>query len=206
MSPPVLPDDTALRELAREILERPEYRRFRSLDADLMRRFAEVLSDFLGWMQALSVAAPLLYWTLLLGLLLVAMLLLTHVVISLRSALAKRGRAPERPAPQPGPRFAEEAEALAREGRFLEAARRLQLACIEVLLGRGVLELRRFEANRTLRRRIASAPLPPEQRREFTSLLERLETRFFRDRTDDRELFLAWSALHARIASGAPSP
>jgi hypothetical protein len=99
-----------------------------------------------------------------------------------------------------------EGEALAREGRFLEAAHAMHLACLAVLLGAGALELRRHDPNRTLRRRIARAAIPEGARRDFLALLGRLERRWFRDRSpadDDRELFDAWRSLHARLA---PAP
>jgi hypothetical protein len=164
---------------------------------------SDVLAHFLGYMDGLAATSPLLYWTLLGGLVVLALLLTTHVVVSLRSALAGSSVVERRDARADGaPSFAQEAERLAAEGRYLDAARKLQLACIETLLGRGVLELRRFEPNTTLRRRLDAAPIPPAQRREFAALLRRLETRLFRDRVEDRPLFEAWRELHRRLAAG----
>lgn len=163
----------------------------------------DLMARFLGWMDALAVSSPFLYWATLAGLLALAALLLGHVFVSVRAALegsARPGR-PVREAPSP-PSFARDAEHLASEGRYLEAARRLQLACIALLLDRGLLALRRFEPNATLRRRIAGAALPPEQRRELISLLQQLETRLFRDPIDDRPLYDAWRSLHGRLVSG----
>jgi hypothetical protein len=200
-----LPDDEALRALAREVLERSEYARWRGLDTDVARHVSDLLARFLDWMTTLSQTAPLFYAALLGALVLVASLLLAHVVISLRRALAAPTEAGQEKAHVPAPRFTDQVEALARDGHFLEAARRLQLASIETLLGRGQLELRRFEANRTLRRRIEESGLPAAERGEFVRLLQRLERRFFRDREDDRELYEAWRALHGRLAAGAHS-
>ena len=204
MAASALPGDEALRALAREILERSEYARWRPLDSDALRGLLDQVSRWLEWMANLAQTRPLLWAAILGALLLVSLLLLAHVVIALRSALA----APRQAAPPPTPgrvrHFADEAQALAREGRYLEAARRLQLACIEALLRRGQLELQRFEANRTLRRRIAASGLPPAERGELLTLLQRLETRIFRDRTEDRALYEAWLALHGRLAGGVP--
>jgi hypothetical protein len=200
-----LPDDEALRALAREVLERSEYVRWRALDTDVARHVLDLLARFLDWMTTLSQTAPLFYAALLGVLVLVASLLLAHVVLSLRRALAAPTEAEQEKAHVPAPRFTDQVETLARDGHFLEAARRLQLASIETLLGRGQLELRRFEANRTLRRRIEESGLPAAERGEFVRLLQRLERRFFRDREDDRELYEAWRALHGRLVAGAAS-
>ena len=200
---PALPDDASLRARAREILDRREYAKWRALDVDLPRWVTDGIARFLAWMDGLAASSPLLYGAVLGGLVLLAGLLLAHVAVSLRAALA--GSATRRsPGPEGSDRtpFAVEAESLAAEGRYLEAARRLQLSCIETLLGRGVLELRRFEPNATLRRRLESAALPTQERREFASLLRRLETRIFRDRVEDRSLYEAWLSLHRRLAGG----
>ncbi len=200
-----MPGDDALRALAREILERHEYARWRPLDSETLRGLLDRMTRFVDWMGELSQTQPLLWAAILGGLLLVALLLLAHVVIALRSALAAPGPAVSPRASASGPQFLGEAQALARDGRYLEAARRLQLACLESLLSRGQLELQRFEANRTLRRRIAASELPPAQRSELLTLLQRLETRIFRDRTEDRGLYEAWLALHGRLAAAAPT-
>lgn len=202
-----LPPDDALRTLAEEILSQPEYVRLRPVDPDGLRRLLEPLQRLLDWLDGLHVESPLLYWALLLGLLLVAAGLLAHVTLALRAALAVRAR-PE-PSPRAMPvslRFRDEAEALARSGRFLEAAHRLQLACIDLCLERGALELRRFEPNRTLRRRLERSTLAPEARREFVALVDRLERAWFRDRRAEQGLYEAWRALDRRLRAEAGGP
>src|SRR2546422_2871677 len=82
------------------------------------------------------------------GLAAAAPLLLAHGAGAARRALA--GPAPPRP-PRPdtgSPPFLEEADALARRGLFLEAARRVQLAALDLLLRARVLELGRSDPNR----------------------------------------------------------
>ena len=107
---------------------------------------------------------------------------------------------PEAPAPG-GPRFVEEAEALAANGRFLEAGRRLQLAVIELLLRRRVVALTRSDSNRILRARLREASLPEPERRDLLDLLDRFERSWFRDGSADRSLYEAWCDVHARLAA-----
>ena len=92
---------------------------------------------------------------------------------------------------------------LAAQGRFLEAAHRLQLATIELLVSQRRLALSRFEANRVLRRRVREATLPMAERRTLVDLVDRLERGWFRDRAGDADLYGAWRTLHARLAESA---
>jgi hypothetical protein len=168
-----------------------------------VRNVLDGLSNLLDWLEGLSATNPALYAVLLTALLLLAAALLAHVVWSVRVAL--RATAPlAMPAhAASGPDLAAEANALAESARFLEAAHTLQLACLACLLSGGALELERHEPNRTLRARLLGArALPDAERREFLDLLDRLEARWFRDRSpapDDRELFAAWRGLYRRL-------
>ncbi len=194
MIPGAPPSDEHVRALARQILERAEYAWWHARPWPWLRRLYE-------WLRALPETAPILYWSLLGGLALLTLLLLAHVVWTLRAALAAPApRAPGRDRPDE-PRFAEEAEQLARAGRFLEAARRLQLAAIDLLLRRRVLELGRSDPNRTLRARLHAAHLPEPERRDLLAAIDRLERTWFRERSEDADLYACWRALHARLAA-----
>jgi hypothetical protein len=206
VKPAVALGDESVRSLAREILARDEYARFRPLGSEWLERLAHGLARGLEWLSGLWVTNPALYLLLLVGLVALAALLGAHVVWSVRRALAAAPPAAPARRPARAPDLAAEGEALAREGRFLEAAHAMHLACLAALLGAGALELRRHDPNRTLRRRISRAAIPEAARRDFLTLLGRLERRWFRDRSpadDDRELFDAWRRLHARLA---PAP
>lgn len=202
---PSLPPDPEIRRLAREILEQREYARYRLEQEawlDLFERLARWLQRLPDWSYDLALESPLLYWSLLAGLLLMALGLLAHVVWTLRAALLAPAPEPivrDRPAPRD---FLGEAERLAQQGRFLEAARRVQLACLELLLRRGVIELGRADPNRVLRRRIAGAELPDTERSEFVALLDRLEAHLFRDADEDSELYSRWLRLHRTLRTG----
>jgi hypothetical protein len=198
MSPATI-SDAHVRELAREILSRDPYAAWRS--QEMVLSGLEHLNDWLrrwnDWVNALPVATQVLIIG---GMLVVSTLLLTHVVWSVVVALRTPRRDAAAPPRRGGPSFAAEAEALAAQGRFLDAAHRLQLATIELLVGQRRLALSRFEANRVLRRRVREASLPLADRRTLLELVDRLERGWFRDRAGDADLYDAWRALHARLA------
>jgi hypothetical protein len=116
-------------------------------------------------------------------------------------ARARRSRRSADLRPPGEPELLRDAERLAREGRYLDAARRVQLAALELCLERGWLELERSDANRTLRTRLARAPLPPAERHRFGELLGDLERRWFGDRREDPGLYEGWRVLHTRLAA-----
>ena len=195
--------DAQVRELAKQILSRPEYADWHAAATSRWQALLQLLGHWiqrwLAFTGDLAINRPVLYWLLLGGLFLVIALLLAHVVWSLRAALG--ARPPEAGEREAGAAldFADEAGRLAAAGRFLEAAHRLQLASIELLLQRHVLELARSEPNRTLRQRLRGASLPERERQELLDLLQRLEQQWFRDRRDDRDLYDSWRTLHERL-------
>jgi hypothetical protein len=194
--------DEHVRALAKEILSRDPYGAWRSNEMVLpwLERINDWLQRWNHWVGGLPTGTQLLIIG---AMLLVSALLLTHVVWSVVVALRTRTPAgASRPADE-RPGFAAEAEALAAQGRFLEAAHRLQLATIELLVSQRRLALSRFEANRVLRRRVREASLPIAERRALVALVDRLERGWFRDRAGDADLYGAWRTLHARLAESA---
>ena len=211
MTPLPAATDDAIRTLASTILARRTYARFRP-DTEilgLLRRWQSWLRAATDWLRELSVASPWLYACLVGALLLTAAALLAHLVYTLRVALAA-GRAAIPDTHGGGAAdFLAEAEALSRRGKFLEAAHRMQLAVIDVLLRRRAIELSRADPNRTLRARLHAAPLPAALRGDLVQLLDRFERSWFRDRTEDRDLYEAWresASAPGHAAGGAVSP
>ncbi len=205
MTPPMLPPsitDEHVRALAKEILSRDPYGGWHANEMILpwLQRLNAWLEQWNNWVGSLPAGMQV---VILGGMILVSMLLLGHVVWSVMVAL--RTKAPEQASPiaAGGPGFAAEAEALAAQGRFLEAAHRLQLATIELLVSQRRLALSRFEANRVLRRRVREASLPVSDGRALVDLVDRLERGWFRDRAADAALYGDWRALHARLAHAA---
>ncbi len=221
---PLLPDEQA-RELAREILSRPEYAAHRRPRT----RLQELIDGVAEWIRGLGDYVPQWmidlwesFWTTMREMLgyafgddaliviirlAVALLVLgAFTLVALRVIRDLRERRAE---PEEGgalssdsePEWIADAEVFAGEGRFVEAAHCTQLASLGLLLRKQWLELERSEPNRTLRRRLAEARLPDALRDRFVSLLDRLEGRWFRDRVEDRDLYTDWRALHAEIAA-----
>jgi hypothetical protein len=53
---------------------------------------------------------------------------------------------------------------------------------------------------------LREARLPDSERADFLALLDRLESRWFRDRAEDRDLYGAWRGLHARLEALVQTP
>ena len=191
-------NDEQARALAREILARSRYAQWRPHGRyDWLQSFLAWLQDLLDRLNDLAVTRPVLYAFVLGTLLLVSLLLLVHVVYSLRLALAATPSQP--PGAPPAPSFAERAASLARAGHFLDAAHQMELAVLDLLMQRRVVVLARSEPNRTLRRRLHEAALPEGERQSLIGLLDQLERQWFRDRAEDQTLYEAWCALHQRL-------
>jgi hypothetical protein len=125
--------------------------------------------------------------------------IVANVVRTLRAASPEGEAAQSASADAGDPGWLARAEGLAGQGRFLEAAHCTQLAALQLLLRGEWLALERSDTNRTLRQRLRAAPLPAAERGDFLALLDRLESRWFRDRAEDRDLYGAWRGLHARL-------
>jgi len=197
-----VPGDAELRGRAADILARGEYAQYRVDERAWMDFYSHLNDAYLAlWerLEALHADAPALYWAILAGLLGVAVLLIVHMVWTIRIAL-RTAAPPEAPPPSvAGTELRERAEALGATGQFLDAARCYQLACLELLIARGSLELRRSDPNPTLRERLAASDLSPRTREEFRAQLDALEAQWFRDREDDPDLFRAWRSLHGSL-------
>ncbi len=196
--------DEEIRRLAREILSEPEFARWRPA---AMGSLEETLIEWLNWIVRflsgtadVSLAAYVVFWCALAAFVL---LLGSQAVRTIRAVRAPRVAVARPTREARTTDFAAEAEAFAREGRYLEAAHCLHLACIEALLQRGVLRLSRSEPNRTLRARLRASSLPAADSEELCRLLDSMESSWFRTRQADAPLYEAWRAAHRRLAGGA---
>ena len=145
-----------------------------------------------------------------LGLLAVCLLLAAAIVLAYRFWGSRwRETGARRDARGPSRSHADsirEARALAREGHYLEAAHRVQLATLAHLIETDWLELARSDPNRTLRRRVSASSLPERERRQLIALVDRLESLWFDQPREDRQLFEEWVVLDERLLRLASGP
>lgn len=194
-------DEARARALAREILRGPEYARWRELDG---RDWVSGVGDGLGAMLQAFLEMPLRhpgwFWAIEVALIVVAVVLLTHVVVSIRAALSSSAPSSHPVLAREERDWLREAETVAARGAFLQAAHTLQLGVLDTLLRARRLRLGRSEPNRVLFERVREADLDEAVRSRLISLVARLETAWFRDRRDDAALYREWRSLFASLS------
>lgn len=196
--------DSRVRDLAHEILARPEYAAVRPLAIE--NWFNSMVLRLIAWLQGLGtlrITAPGLYWLILGGLSLVFAVLVTHIVWSISAAMR---------APEPRERMASggdlrdpaaEAELLAASGNFLEAAHNLMIASFRTLAERSVIDLRPDRSNRWIRRALSDSQLNGTLVGEIDSLVARTERLWFGDRKNSPDIYLQWRSAFDRLSRAA---
>jgi hypothetical protein len=122
--------------------------------------------------------------------------MIAHIVWSLRVAMRGSPPAATSPAPRAPRDFTAEAERLAAVGDNLGACRALQLACLDLLLRGGTVELARHHGNATLRDRLRRSALAPSLRDDLIAAIDALERGWFRDRATSADLYADWQRVH----------
>ena len=196
--------DSRVRDLAHEILARPEYAAVRPLAIETwLYSILHRLIDWLGNLGTLRVTAPGLYWMILIGLFLVFGILVAHIVWSISAALR---------APEPSDRLASsgqlrdpaaEAEMLAASGNFLEAAHNLMIASFRTLAERSVIELRPDRSNRWIRRALRDSQLNGQLVGEIDRLVARTERQWFGDRENSPDIYSDWRSAFDQLSRAA---
>ncbi len=196
--------DSKVRDLAHEILARPEYAAVRPLAIETwLYSMLHRLFDWLGNLGTLRVTAPGLYWLILTGLYLVFAVLVAHIVWSISAAL----RTPEQPeriaADGQFPDPAAEAELLAASGNFLGAAHNLMIASFRTLAERSVIELRPDRSNRWIRRALRNSQLDGNLVAEIDGLVVRTERHWFGDRENNPDIYSQWRSAYDQLSRAA---
>lgn len=196
-------EEANARALAREILRGPEYARWRELDG---RDWVGGVGDGLGAMLQAFLEMPLRhpgwFWAIEIALLVTAGVLLAHVVVSIRAALPPSVPSSPPDVSRDERNWLREADSAAAEGAFLQASHTLQLGALDILLRARCLRLNRSEPNRILLERLHEADLDEVVRSRLIALILRLETAWFRDRSDDAVLYRDWRSLFASLSQG----
>jgi hypothetical protein len=193
--------DTAVHKLTAEILARPEY----STVAPKMPFWVEWLhrlSKLLDRLQLLHDSAPLLYWTIVAIVALVAITMIAHMIWTLRIAMRLPEAFPRRlPIGRSGPDPVREANMLARSGNYLEAGHCLMIATFHTLADRSIIELRPDRSNRWIRRAVRESPLSSRLADDVDVLVERTEHRWFGGRENESEIYTQWLSVLERLSA-----
>ena len=197
-----MPDlsDPAVHKLTAEILARPEYGRATGGDPILVRLLKWSL-DQLDKLEILRVEAPVIYWTIIAVIALMLAGMTVHLIWTLWVALSAPEPAAERWEALSRRDLSQEAEALAADGRFLEAAHRLMLASFRALAERSVIELRPDRPNRWIRTALLRSSLAEGLALEIGALIEQTERLWFGDRQNDPAIYARWRSTFERLCA-----
>jgi hypothetical protein len=184
-------DDAAVRALAHRILDRPEYASWHAKTSG---------RSILRWLASLYVDDPVLFWAVTFLLTALLVLIVAHVAWTIRRGMIAAPRDDGAGAHDAAPSFVDDAAALAERGRYLDAARAVQLGTIQLLVRAGRVRLGRGDPNRVLRRRLEDAGIGDALRAELLESIGSLERRWFRDREEDAELYARWRRVYGALA------
>ena len=165
-----VPPAETIRDTAREVVARPEFEidASSSLPFDLLAWInwlaQKVFGPFQRFAEYIFDISPLLGWLMVLGLVLIVIALLTHIVYTFRTALARRaetsaGLGGSRRRIVDPTRLEADAAAAAGRGDFIGAVRLVFRACLARLEAAEERALRLGLTNRELLRRYQNAPL-----------------------------------------------
>jgi hypothetical protein len=195
--------DDAVRALAHKILARPEYAAASGVNSKL----EDWLHRLVQWVAKLEVLRgnqPILYWLIVIAIAAVTFGLIAHVTWSIWIAMT----APEPASSARGsnanfPDLAQEAESLAANGRYLDAAHRLMLASFRALAERSLIELRPDHSNSRIRAALRQSTLGANLAIEIDGLVERTERRWFGDRANEEEIYARWRSAFEQLSAQA---
>lgn len=194
--------DAAARDLATEILARPEYAQFREQNEIWLRDFIKWLARMYELLPVLYYTWPVLYWSAVVALFAIAALLIVHLVRTLKVAM----RSPDAPlsaARQSERDFSAEARALAADGAYLEASHRLLLGSLMQAARSGLIELKPDDGNRAVCDKLRRSRLPAELSSRLVGLIQETDAIWFGARAQRPELYEAWRVTYAQLRAAA---
>ena len=195
--------DGKVRDLAHEILARPEYAGLHPTTIEnWLLGVIDRIIDWISSLGGLRVSAPGLFWTIFTVLLLILALMVAQIVAAISAAL--RAPEPKRPTSTGALRDpAAEAEQQAAAGNFLEAAHNLMLATFRTLAERSVIELRPDRSNRWIRRALRQSKLNDDLAKEIDGLVARTERHWFGDRENSPDIYSRWKSAFDQLSRAA---
>ena len=181
------PVEGLLRQQIKEILSQPEYQtEYPAWLSNLSGRAVELLVRVLRWifmnplMERLYAQWPVLYYLLVAVLAALAILLIYHILATIRGAFGPRRRKRREPSEEPGPaaasptRLRQRARQLAARGDFAGALRALYQSCLRRLERQGYLRYHPWLTNGEYLRAIDSEPQLQQLLTPLTTAVDRV--------------------------------
>ena len=194
--------DSAVRDLATKVLQRPEYAELhRSTPPSWLASFFRWLFGWMGKLEILHVTAPGMYWLAMIAMFAVFALLVAHIAWTISVAMRMRNPSPPPTTRESAPRDPTlEAERLAASAGYLEAAHYLMVASFRVLAETSVIDLRPDRANRWIRTALRDSRLRPDLAARIEGLIENTERHWFGDRENDPAIYSQWHSTYRELS------
>jgi len=193
------PSPAAVREKTEAVFDRPE---FRSQDPNSAGWLLRQLRDFFAWLASLHDAAPLLFWLLLIACIVLLILIVIHLVFTVRKAFVRGDRSA--PGSATAARFLlsvsyrDEAARLAATGEFTEAVRFLFLSLVYRFDERGRISLHKAYTNREYLDLLRDTPA----RAALQVMVDAIDDHWYGQRPCSRESFEECLAVYNRLTAG----
>jgi hypothetical protein len=193
------PGDEAVRRRLQEVYERPEFRP--QGDTDWLRKLLEA---FFAWLGGLHGTAPLLFWALLVGCLVLLAVILAHLAWTVRRAFAVAGRSRARDAGAAARRrlslaCREEAARRAAAHDYVEAIRLLFLALVYRFDEEGRVSFERAYTNREYLHLFADRPTTHDGLKVF---VDTLDDQWYGQRPGEQGQYERCLSLYDRLSRG----
>lgn len=169
------PDDEAIRHQLEDILSRPEFNPKRP--EDFFARLFKYFVDFLGWLAALRVTEPIMFWLFVSGLIGILVLLVVHIIWTVSKVLGLGYRPPQAEDLREkrgllSAAYRQEALGRAGTGDFTEAIRYLFLSLVYRFDEDGKVSFRKAYTNREYLTLFADRPPVHEDLKVFVDTLD----------------------------------
>lgn len=194
-----IPDDR-IRDLAREILARPEFAGAHpSALQDWLVGIIDRILDWIAGFGHLRISDPGLFWPIFATLVLILIFMIAHIVWAISAAMRAPEAQPDAGLSRPVRDPAAEAAQQAATGNFLEAAHYLMIASFRTLAERSVIDLRPDRSNRWIRRALRNSKLNEQLVKELDGLVARTERHWFGDRENRPDIYTEWKSAFEQV-------
>jgi hypothetical protein len=193
------PPPDAIRAKSDEVFARPEFHSSNTESGLLLR----LLREFFAWLGGLYETAPLLFWLILVGCIVILLALVTHIVLTVRAVFVK-GRVNYEPTGDGTGRlllsagYRQEADRRAAAGEFTEAVRFLFLALVYRFDERGRVSLHKAYTNREYLELLGDRPTVRDALRV---MVDALDDHWYGQRSCGPAMYRDCLAVYDRLAA-----